>query len=264
MQNEQSGWASAGGREVRRLGHRQAGGGLLSSDEPNRHVRIGTLRAGRGRTLPLIAAILAIMLASGLANAGFAKEIDRQVLNSLTGRWSGFGSLRTGRAKQPQRVDCNLDLDWNETSGTMRHALVCRGQTDQFAVSGQLAHLGGREVLSGFVTISDQAGESFAHCELKGRTLYVTMVSRSQDNSGRLVPGGTSLWILVLNRGDRRLGSVLRRQDGAGRTYEALSLSLAKQSGVRPQPGIATIEDAPPGSSAAAADPIFVEPPIAR
>ncbi len=143
----------------------------------------------------------------------------------------------------------------------MQQSLACSGRGTRFVLAGELVLLGSHPLLSGFFSASDQAGGSFAHCEFRGRGLYITMVSRPHGDNDRqsIKSGGTSHWVLVLNRGDRRLGSVVRRQDARGRSYEALSLTLVKQSSAAPtRPLVAApLPNAPKSQG-------FADPPVAR
>lgn len=219
----------------------------------------------KGRFTHMLSAGLVFLgvLASGV-NAAPAVPLD--VLRDLSGQWNGIGTLRDGA--RAQRVDCSLEINWSEDERRLEQRLRCSGSSSAFDVSGTLVALAGHPVLSGHVTMTNVPGGAFAHSEFRGRALYMTIVARgTTGEDALLLTPDTSLWILVLNRGDRRLSSVIRKPVRTGASHEMLSLSLARRSGKSTIPVVAPdIAAAQPmfGSEAPVISREFVEPPISR
>jgi hypothetical protein len=153
------------------------------------------------------------------------------MLRELSGRWIGIGTLGAGRGVPGQRVECSFEIGWLDGAGRLEQRLDCRGASSSFKIRGTLTALSGHQVLSGHVTMTNLPVGAFAHGEFRGRALYTTIVARGTDREDALlVAPDTSFWILVLNRGERRLSSVIRKPRRSGVADEILRLSLVKQS----------------------------------
>ncbi len=153
-----------------------------------------------------------------------------EMLDALNGLWAGQGTVRRGRGGPVERVDCTLLLDWSRREGRLEHTLSCQGGGGGVHASGYFEVSSG-DVLTGYVNGSSIIGRAYATCEVKGRALHVTLSRReySPRNAQETFAAEDSLWILLLNRGDRRLGTVIRAKEaGSGRRYEKLALNLRR------------------------------------
>lgn len=203
----------------------------------------GTVRAGGGllhKPRRRGAAALAVA-ACLLPHAALAQSSDGagSMLDDLHGLWAGHGTVNATGNGPTERVDCTLRLDWRGDIGRLGHTLSCHGTGSGVQASGYFDLVSSTNRLTGFVNGSSTIGRARATCELKGRALHITMTQEGHDPRDAFGQDKAkrSLWILLLNRGDRRLGTVIKARDRAGGTYNKLAVTMRRVERRMDKPG---------------------------
>ena len=162
----------------------------------------------------------------GLAALIFATPVQaasRSLPESLSGVWTGSGSIHKSPSAPRERVRCRLSSKWEKSAAKMAIRYICLGVDIKFETFGSLKYSAATKTISGKLTTVG-IGAFKARGKDRGSKVVLTLSGRNKKTG----KPAKALLSIVLS-GKNRLSSYLTATDPkTGKRFQAFKATFRK------------------------------------